>query len=345
VHRNCASGMEAITSAAQSLLLGRRELVLAIATESMSNIPLLFGRRATAWFARLAKAKSLGQRLAALAGARPSFLLDPVIGIQLGLTDPVCGMNMGETAELLAREFGITRAQQDAYALDSHRRAAAAQAAGRLDAEVMPLPTPKAPFVKDDCIRAEQSEAALAKLKPVFLKAGGTVTAGNACPITDGAAAVLLMTESKARERGLKPLGYLRDWAYAGLDGRRMGLGPVHATAQLVKQTGLAMTDFDRIEINEAFAAQVLACHAAAASVEYGRKELSLTGALGAFDPARTNVNGGAIAIGHPVGATGMRLVLTLLHELRRNKLRRGLATLCIGGGQGAALAVEVDDA
>ena len=342
VHRNCASGMEAITTAANRIFSDEATAIITVGCESMSNIPLMYGRSMTALFARLMRAKTTWQRLATWASFRPT-MLTPVVGVQVGLTDPVCGLNMGQTAEILAREFAVTRQDQDEFALMSHQRAVAAQA--RLAEEIVPVALPPA-YAQvqsvDDGPRASQDLAALAKLRPYFDKLCGTVTVGNSCPLTDGAAALLVMSVRKARELGLSPLGYLRDYAYAALDGRRMGLGPVFATAKLAAKTGLSLKDFDLIEINEAFAAQAVACERAFASESFARAELGRTQALGQIDRARLNVNGGAIALGHPVGASGARLVLTLLKELRRRSAKRGLATLCIGGGQGAALALEV---
>ena len=341
VHRNCASGMEAISTAGTKIRAGEATALLCVGTESMSNIPLLFNRQMTGLFARLMKARTFGAKFGAWSTFRPSFL-NPIIGVQQGLTDPVAGLNMGQTAEILAREFHITRAAQDAYALESHRKAVAAVERLREELMVLPLP-PKytAMMTDDDGPRANQDLAALAKLKPYFDKVAGTVTVGNACPLTDGAGAMLVMGESRAKALGLTPLGFVRDWAYAGLDGRRMGLGPVFATAKLLAKTGLTVADHELIELNEAFAAQVLACTTAFASADFARKELGRTEALGELDLARINVNGGAIALGHPVGATGVRLVLTALKELRRRKQHRALATLCIGGGQGAAFCLE----
>jgi acetyl-CoA C-acetyltransferase/acetyl-CoA acyltransferase len=342
VHRNCASGMEAITTAANRIAAGEAQAIMTVGCESMSNIPLMFSRPMTALFARLMRAKTLWQRLAVWSSFRPAMLA-PVIGVQVGLTDPVCGLNMGQTAEILAREFAVTRKDQDEWALISHQRALAAQA--RLAEEIVPVPLPPAYAqvqAVDDGPRAGQDLAALAKLKPYFDKLAGTVTVGNSCPLTDGAAAMLVMGERHAKELGLVPLGYLREYAYAALDGRRMGLGPVVATARLLAKSGLAFSDFELIELNEAFAAQVIACERAFASEAFARAELGRSSALGVIDRARLNVNGGAIALGHPVGASGARLVLTLLKELRRRSLNRGLATLCVGGGQGAALALEV---
>jgi len=253
---------------------------------------------------------------------------------------------MGQTAEALAREFAISRAEQDAVALLSHQRAAQAQAEGRLAEEIIPVPV--APHYKkiqhqDNGPRGEQTLAALAKLRPYFDRLAGTITVGNACPISDGAVAFTVMAEATAMQRGLQPLGYLSDYSYAGLDGARMGLGPAYATSLLLQKTGLQLKDFDLIELNEAFAVQVIANERAFASAEFAQKYLGREHALGVLDRDKLNVNGGAIALGHPVGATGGRLILTLLHELRRRGLQRGLATLCVGGGQGASLALEVE--
>jgi acetyl-CoA C-acetyltransferase/acetyl-CoA acyltransferase len=265
-----------------------------------------------------------------------------VPALKLGLTDPVSGLIMGETAEVLAEDFAIPRAEQDAYALLSHKRAAAAQEQGRLGEEIEPLPAEAAGEVVEQDVgpRADQTLAALAKLRPFFTH-GGTITVGNSCSITDGAAAVLLMPGERARAEGRTPLGYLRAFAYAGCEPRRMGLGPVFATSKLLEQTGLALADIDLIELNEAFAAQVIANERAFASAAFAREKLGRSAPLGEIDRDRLNVNGGAIALGHPVGATGTRLVLTLLKELRRRGKQRGLATLCVGGGQGAALLLE----
>ena len=339
VHRNCASGMEALTVAATKIRAGEAQAVMCIGSESMSNIPLICNRDFTALFMRLAKAKTFTQRLAAWLSLRPRHLM-PIIGVQVGLTDPVCGLNMGQTAEILAREFAVSRADQDAFALASHRKAVAAE--GLLAEEIVPVPTSGGMVLHDDGPRRNQDLAALAKLKPYFDKAAGTVTVGNACPLTDGAAGAIACREDVARELGLPVLGYLTGHAYAALDGRRMGLGPAYATAKLLDRTGLVLADFDLVELNEAFAAQALACLKAFASDDFARDQLGRERALGVIDTARLNINGGAIALGHPVGASGMRLALTILRELKRRGLRRGLATLCVGGGQGAALALEV---
>ena len=335
--------MESLSSAYERILAGAIDTVIVGGTESMSNIPLYFNDKMTAWFARMMKAKNAFSKLMGFLALRPSFL-QPKIGIKLGLTDPVCGLNMGQTAENLAREFKITRTDQDAYALLSHQRASAAQQAGFFAEEIIPCPVaPRYDNVieHDDGIRHEQNLEALAKLKPYFDRDNGTVTVGNACPVTDGAAAMIVMKESVAKQRGLDALGYLRHYTYAGLDPTRMGLGPVFATAKLCRQHGYSLRDFELIELNEAFAAQVLACEAASASATFAQKELGMDQALGEINREILNVNGGAIALGHPVGTTGARLIMTTLYEMKRKGLGLGLATLCVGGGQGAAFALE----
>lgn len=341
VHRNCASGMEAITTAAQLLQLGEAKTIVAGGTESMSQIPLLVSREATGLLLQLSKARSWWPKLRTLLRIRPRHFR-PVPGVQLGLTDPVCGLLMGETAEVLAEEFHISREEQDRYALQSHLRAVAAQRNYVLDQEITPifLETARQEVKEDIGPRPDQTLQALAKLKP-FFKPEGRVTVGNSCMLTDGAAAVVLMPGEAARAEGRTPLGYLRAYTFVGCDPRRMGLGPVFATSKLLESTQLRLQDIDLIELNEAFAAQVLACERAFTSDEFARKELGRTAALGEIDRERLNRNGGAIALGHPVGATGTRLVITLLSELRRRGLHRGLATLCVGGGQGAALLLE----
>jgi acetyl-CoA C-acetyltransferase/acetyl-CoA acyltransferase len=343
VHRNCASGMEAITSAAHAIQLDEAQAVVAGGTESMSQIPLLFNSEATEMFLRLGRAKSLWQRLGVFFGFRPRHFR-PVVAIKLGLTDPVCGLTMGETAEVLAEEFGIGRRQQDDFALDSHKRAVEGTKNGALAEEIAPIVAPAVSpnVIHDIGPRPDLTLQALARLKPYF-KQDGTVTVGNSCQITDGAAAVLMMPGEKARAEGKRPLGYLRAYNYAGCDPRRMGLGPVFAATKLLERTGLALRDIELIEINEAFAAQVIANERAFASRDFAQKELGRKEAWGELDPSRLNVNGGAIALGHPIGATGTRLVITLLKEMRRRSLHRGLATLCVGGGQGAALLLETD--
>jgi acetyl-CoA C-acetyltransferase/acetyl-CoA acyltransferase len=341
VQRNCGSGAEAIATAARLIQLGEARTVVAGGTESMSQIPLLYNREATELYLRLGRARTVWQRLKTLLSFRPRHF-KPVVGVELGLTDPVSGLIMGETAEELAQDFHIPRAEQDLYALESHRRAAEAQRRGVLAEEIVPVPAEVAGReVKEDVgLRKDQTLEALARLKPYF-RPGGTVTVGNSSMITDGAAAVLVMPGEAARAEGRRPLGYLRGYAVAGCDPARMGLGPVFATSKVLAKMGLTLGDMDLIELNEAFAAVVIANERAFASDAFAREQLGRDAALGVLPRDRLNVNGGAIALGHPVGATGTRLVLTLLKELRRRNLRRGLATMCIGGGQGAALVVE----
>ncbi|HUR58767.1 MAG TPA: thiolase family protein [Opitutaceae bacterium] len=342
VHRNCASGFEALTQAAEKINAGRGDIFLVGGTESMTRYPLIYNDSATKKYGQLAKAKTMGQKVGQMLKFRPADFA-PKVALQLGLSDPVVGVNMGQTAELLARDWRITRDQQDQFALQSHQRAAAAKA--KLAEETWPVYPRggRAPetVTEDNGVRENQTMEALAKLRPVFEKRGGTVTAGNASQITDGAVALLVMNEAGLKRTGLKPLGRLIDFAYAGCEPARMGLGPVYAIARAEKRTGLGLKDAELIEINEAFAAQVLACQAAAASADFGRKHLGRETALGEIPNERLNVNGGGIALGHPVGATGARLVLTALKELRRRHAKRALVTLCVGGGQGGALWLE----
>ncbi len=344
VHRNCASGFEALTQAADKIAAGRGDIFLVGGTENMSRYPLLYNESATRNYGELAKAKTPGQKLGRFLKFRPADFA-PKVTLMLGLTDPVIGLNMGQTAELLARDWRISREAQDQFALRSHQRAAAARS--RLAEETWPV-YPRggrkpAAVTDDNGVRENQTMEALAKLRPVFDKRGGTVTAGNASQITDGAVALLVMSEAGLKRTGLTPLGRLVDYAYAGCEPQRMGLGPVYAMAKAEQRSGLGLKDADLIEINEAFAAQVIACCAAAESADFARKHLGREQALGAISPEKLNVNGGGIALGHPVGASGARLVLTSLHELRRRKSRRALVSACVGGGQGAALWLEAN--
>lgn len=343
VSRNCGSGLESILDGAYRIRAGEAELVVAAAVESMSRIPLLFGDEAQAVWTDLSRAKGFAGKLRAAARFRPRHFR-PVVGLELGLTDPVSGLNMGETAEVLARDFQIGREEQDRFALRSHQRAAAAWQAGRMQEEVVPVPIPpryEAVADRDNGIREGQTLEQLARLRPVFDRRHGTVTAGNASQITDGAAAVVLASGATARALGLPVLGRIRSCAFAGCDPARMGLGPVFATPIALRRAGgLALGRMELVEINEAFAAQVLACLRAFASRKFCEENLG-QGPLGELDLERVNVNGGAIALGHPVGASGGRLVLTLLHEMRRRGASLGLVTLCIGGGQGGAMVVE----
>mgnify|MGYP001560915463 FL=1 len=342
VHRNCASGMESIAQAYERVASGQADLVVAGGTESMSRIPLHVSDGMTRVFERLMKARSPVQRVGALASFRPKDLT-PKIALMEGLMDPISGLNMGETAELLAREFGISREAQDDFALQSHRRAAAAQESGRFAEEIAPVfPAPYREVVSQDVgPRKTQSLEALAKLRPYFDPRTGTVTPGNACPITDGAAAILVASAEKARALGLAPAGRIRGYAFVGLDPAHMGLGPAHATPVALRRARVRFSDIGLIELNEAFAAQVIANEIAMGSAAYAREKLGLDAPVGEIDRSILNVNGGAIALGHPVGVSGTRLVLTLLREMRHRDVSLGLATLCVGGGQGAAFVLE----
>ena len=345
VHRNCASGMESITTAVSRIYAGEGTVYVCGGVESMSNIPLVYSEKMTTLFTDLSRAKTVLDKVRTLLGFKPAFL-KPIVGLMSGLTDPVSGLLMGSTAEVLAQDFGISREEQDAFSVQSHEKAQKAKESGRFALESMAVvyDEKEGKFLDfDDGIRESQSLEKLARLKPFFDRKNGTVTAGNSSQITDAAAGVILMSESEAKKRGLEPLGYLRDHAYAGLDPKRMGLGPVFATHKLFQQTGLGMDDIEIVEINEAFAAQVIACEKAFASEAFAKAHFGESKAVGAIDPEILNVNGGAVALGHPVGMTGTRLVLTVLYELRQRGLQRGLATLCIGGGQGAALLLEVE--
>lgn len=342
VNRNCASGLEAITTAAERISSGHDQVVIAGGTESMTNFPVTINKKYKEFLMRLGKAKGIGQKLMSLLSFRPSFLMPDFPEI----SDPLCDLSMGQTAENLSREFQITREDQDRFALRSQQRAEKAIAEGRMAEEIAPIPVPpnfNTMQSQDEGPRAGQTLEALAKLKPSFDTVTGTVTAGNSSPLTDGAAALLLMKESKAKELGLQPIGYIRDFAAAGLQPSRMGLGPAFAISKLLTKTGMQLSDFDLIEINEAFAAQVLACVKACASDEFAKKELGRDKAVGTIDMEKLNVNGGAIALGHPLGASGARLVLTILKELKRRNKKTGLVSLCIGGGQGQAAIVEVE--
>jgi acetyl-CoA C-acetyltransferase/acetyl-CoA acyltransferase len=343
VNRNCASGLESIVEAAYRIQAGHANLVVAGAVESMSQIPLLFSTAAQEKFTALARTRGLFGKLGVAAGFRPRHF-KPVIALMLGLTDPVSELNMGETAEVLAREFGISREEQDAFALRSHKLATAAWSEGRMDGEVIPVPIPpryEKAADRDNGIRESQSIEALAKLRPVFDRRHGTVTAGNASQITDGAAALVLASAETAQRLGLPVMGRVASWGFAGCDPARMGLGPVLASPVALRRAGgLSMDQIELVEINEAFAAQVLACFKAFGSRRFCERHLG-RGPVGAPDPERVNVNGGAIAYGHPVGASGGRLVLTLLQEMQRRDASLGLATLCVGGGQGAAMVLE----
>ncbi|MGH9749574.1 MAG: thiolase family protein [Candidatus Polarisedimenticolia bacterium] len=340
VNQNCGSGIQAIVSAYHRIESGMADLVLAAGVESMSRIPFQMPWGFTERLMDLRKARTPWRKARALLAFRRRDLT-PVPALEVGLRDAVCGLNMGETAEVLARRFRIGREEQDAFALESHRRAVAARE--RLRQEIVPIfPPPALEPVRDDVgPRDGQTMEQLAKLRPVFDRRHGTVTAGNSSMITDGAACVVVASEERARTLGLPYLGRIRSYGFVGLDPSVMGLGPAYATALALQRAGAGLQDVQLVEINEAFAAQVLAVRRALASPEFARQELGLAEAPGELNPEITNVNGGAIALGHPVGCSGVRLTLTLLKEMARRDQTLGLVSLCIGGGQGAALIVE----
>ena len=307
VNRSCGSALQAIAEGALRIRSGESDVVVAAGTESSTQ---------------------------AISGV-----------LETGLVDPVSGLNMGRAAEILAREFGVTRAEQDGLALVSHQRAARARAEGRFGEEIVPVPLPpgfERLVDRDDGPREDQSLEALAKLPPRYEKEYGTVTAGNSCGTADGAAAVVLSTREKARAMGAKPIGRVRAVAFAACEPERTGLAPIYASALALRRAGATLGDVGLVEMHESFASQVLACLRAMASADFARDNLGQAAPLGALDLDRTNVNGGAIAIGHPSGASGARLVLTLLREMRRRNVPLGLATMCIDGGQGGAIVVEL---
>ena len=340
VHRNCASGMQSISSAIEKINSNQGDLYLVGGMESMSNIPLLYSDELRNLITKFTYARSLGEKLKLLATFRPSFL-KPTVGLIAGLTDPISGKIMGITAENLANEFKISREEQDLYALNSHLKAQKAIESGRLKDEIHPIMTKNASIIDDDGIRFNQTIEALSKLNPIFDRLSGTVTAGNSSQVSDGACSMIVCTESKARELNLEPIGFIKDYAYAGLDAHRMWLGPVYATKKLFDKTGVSLKDIDLIELNEAFAAQVIANLKAFKSEEFCKKTFN-SSAIGEIDESILNVNGGAIAIGHPVGMSSARIVLTALKELKRRNNKLALATLCVGGGQGASFLLEV---
>lgn len=340
VMRNCASGMQALDNAALEIANGRSDLILAGGTDAMSRAPLLFNMKMAGWLGQWYGAKSLGQRLGLVTQFRPSFLA-PVIALLRGLTDPIVGLNMGQTAEKVAYRFNITREQMDQYASESHQRLGRAFAEGRMT-EVTPIIDAKGHvYAQDDGIRTDSTPEKLAKLKPFFDKKYGMVTAGNSSQITDGACLLLLASADAVKKYNLPVIGRIVDSQWAALDPAQMGLGPVHAATPIMQRHNLKSADFDSWEINEAFAAQVLGCLAAWDDDDYCREQLGLKQALGAPPLEQLNRDGGAIAAGHPIGGSGARIVLHVLESLKQTKGARGMAAICIGGGQGGAMYLE----
>ncbi|MFI4937459.1 MAG: acetyl-CoA C-acetyltransferase [Candidatus Berkiellales bacterium] len=339
VQRNCASGLQAIECAARNIASGKSDLVLAGGTEAMSRIPLLLNPPMTTWLGRFNQAKTLSKKLKTTLQFRPSFLV-PIIGILKGLTDPVVNLNMGQTAEELAYRFNVSRKEMDQYAALSHQRTLEAQATGLLS-EIVPIyANDGTVFDQDEGVRSDATPEKLSKLKPAFEKFGD-ITAGNSSQITDGAAWVILASEAAVNKYQLPVLAKIIDTAWAALDPAIMGLGPVHAMAPILKRYQLGFEDIAHIEINEAFAAQIIACQLAAEDPAFCQEALGLSSALGQIKIEQLNPHGGAIAMGHPVGSTGARLVLHCAQMMKNNNNRYAMATLCIGGGQGGAMLLE----
>ena len=340
VQRNCASGMQALDSAAQNIALGRSDLVLAGGTEAMSHAPVLLGEAMVTWLGAWMGARTAGARVKVLAQLRPAYL-KPIIGLLRGLSDPIVGLSMGQTAENIAHRFNISRKTMDAFAAQSHVRLARAQDEGYLSEMEVIYDTKGNFYDADTGLRLDSTAEKLAKLRPVFDRPFGKVTAGNSAQITDGAAWLILASEDAVNKYNLPVMGRIVDSEWAGLEPAQMGLGPAHAMAPILKRQKLKIEDIDYWEINEAFATQVLGCVEAWKDKDYCKQELGLSKPPGEIDQARLNVDGGGVSIGHPVGASGARIVLHLLHVLERNKARRGMASLCIGGGQGGAMMLE----
>jgi acetyl-CoA C-acetyltransferase len=340
VMRNCASGMQALDDAAAQISSGRSNLILAGGCEAMSRAPLLLNHAMTAWLGGWFAAKSFSQRAGLLTKLRPSFFA-PIMAILRGLNDPLVGLNMGQTAEEIAFRFNLTRDDLDQFANDSHHRLLNAYTKGYMT-EVTPLIDYKGRvFKQDEGVRGDSTVEKLATLKPYFDKKYGMVTAGNSSQISDGACLLLLASEDAVQQYSLPVLGKIVDTQWSGLDGKVMGLGPVHSVVPLLQRHELQVNDIDAWEINEAFAAQVLGCFAALDSSEYCKKHFGLTKAFGAPKPELVNQDGGAIAAGHPIGASGARIVLHVLETLKRKNQKRGVASICIGGGQGGAMLIE----
>ena len=341
VQINCGSGMQSIDTGYRYIREGNANLILAGGTEALSYAPLVWPNQGARWFAGLATAKSLGAKITAALKIKPSYL-KPVIGLERGLTDPITDLNMGQTAEVVGHLFGITRAQSDAYAAESHQRLAKAQKEGFLKGEVETAFARNGSFYDhDDGVRPDSTPEALAKLRPVFERPWGQVTAGNSSQITDGASWVILASEDAVAKYGLTPKAAIIDSQWSALDPSIMGLGPVLCSTALLKRNELTLQEVDTWELNEAFATQVLGCLVAWNDDRFCREVLGLDGAAGELDRAKLNVDGGAISLGHPVGTSGNRIVLHLVNAMKRLGTRRGIATECIGGGLGGAMLIE----
>ncbi|HEB82279.1 MAG TPA: acetyl-CoA C-acetyltransferase [Gammaproteobacteria bacterium] len=340
VQRNCASGMQSVDSAWHNIRNGYAELVLAGGTESMSHAPVLFNHTMVNWLGDFMRARTPMQKIKTLFQLRGRHF-KPVIALLLGLTDDTVGLNMGETAEILANMFNISRKEMDAYAMASHHRLDAAMKAGYLDEIEVIYDNRGNYYDHDDGLRPDTTMESLAKLRPAFDRKYGKVTAGNSAQITDGAAWLLLASEEAVEKYDLPVLASIDDTQWAGLDPSVMGMGPVHAMTPIMQRHGLAIDDIDYWEINEAFATQVLACVRAWQDDDYCREQLGLESAMGEISHEKLNIDGGGVSLGHPVGASGARIILHLCRILQRTGATRGMASLCIGGGQGGAMLIR----
>jgi acetyl-CoA acyltransferase len=339
VSRACASANQAITDAADQIALGHADAIIAGGAESLSNVPILHSRGMSDALVAASRAKSFGGRVRALARVRPRDL----IPITPAIAEPSTGESMGESAEKMAKINAIPRADQDHFALRSHRLAAAGTEDGRLTAEIAPLFVPPSftAMTSDNGIRPDSTMEQLRALKPVFDRKYGSVTAGNASPLTDGASAVLLMSEESALALGYTPMAYIRSYSYAALDpGEQLLMGPVLATPVALERAGLDLKDIDLIEMHEAFAAQVL-CNLHGFESRAWAERAGYSRPVGEVDRSRLNVMGGSISIGHPFGATGGRILTTLCNELARRGGQFGLMTVCAAGGMGHAMVIE----
>jgi acetyl-CoA acyltransferase len=339
VSRACASANQAITDGADQIALGHADVVIVGGAESLSNVPILHSRGMSDALVSASKAKTLGGRVRALSRVRPRDL----IPITPAIAEPSTGETMGESAEKMAKINAIPRADQDHFALRSHRLAAAGTEDGRLTAEIVPVYVPPSfeAMTQDNGIRADSSMEQLRALKPVFDRKYGTVTAGNASPLTDGASAVLLMSEEMAKSLGYTPLAYIRSYSYAALDpGEQLLMGPVLAAPVALARAGLGLHDMDLIEMHEAFAAQVL-CNLHGFESKQWAERAGFNEPVGEVDRSKLNVMGGSISIGHPFGATGGRILTTLANELARRDGQFGLMTVCAAGGMGHAMVIE----
>lgn len=341
VQINCGSGMQSIETGYRDIQDGVSDLILAGGTEALSYAPLVFRRSAVDWYLRLFAARNVWSRLKAFASVRPSFF-KPIIGLERGLTDPIVELNMGQTAEVVAHLFKVTRSDSDKYAAESQQRLARAQKdkvfAGEME---IAFGCDGKVYDYDDGVRPDSTADSLAKLKPVFERPWGQVTAGNSSQITDGASWVILASEDAVKKHGLTPRAVIVDSEWSALDPSIMGLGPVLCSTAILRRQKLGLNDIDLWELNEAFAAQVLGCVAAWQDDKFCREILHLDGAAGVIDHAKLNIDGGAIGLGHPVGASGNRIVLHLMNAMKRLGRKRGIATECIGGGQGGAMLIE----